>query len=105
MTEQVKENPILILKLASGEEVLSEAITDDISFYLVKPVVIISYPDEQTQQMKLGLMPFLPYAKRDAIVVSRIGTHMAIPEDDMIRSYKEFTTGIALPEEKKIQLM
>lgn len=104
MIEETKAaDNIVVLKLASGEDVIADCVADDTNYYLENPVQIISYPDETTNQMKLGLLPFMPFCKRNGVCLSRIGTHLAIPDEGLVRSYKEFVTGIALPD-NKIQL-
>lgn len=98
MSEQETEKKILLFKLASGEDVISRMVSDELYFYLDSPQQILSYPDQASGQMRVGLVPFMTYAEDDGIVLSRIGTHFGIPSDAMQRSYISAITGIELPD-------
>lgn len=96
MSEEQKEN-ILLVRLASGEEVIGDVGMDDINIYAKNMVELVKVPNPNNpQQMGMGMLDFMPYA--ESIAFSRIGTHIAIPTEQLIRSYKQFTTGIALPD-------
>lgn len=103
MTEQTQDQNILIFKLASGEEVMARAAMDEISVYLQDPVQLVTYPDETSRTMKVGFVPFAPYSAEGGVCLSRIGTHLIMPNEEMVRSYRSFTSGIELPS-SKIQL-
>jgi len=103
MSEQQTEKKILLFKLASGEEVISRMVSDELYFYLDSPQKILSYPDQASGQMRVGLIPFLGYAEEDGVVLSRIGTHFAIPSEAMQRTYISAVSGIQIPD-SSIQL-
>jgi hypothetical protein len=87
---------ILILKLASGEEIIADSVVDDINIYVKDCVQIINIPDNTGQSTRTAFMPWAPYA--DSFVISRIGTHIGMPGDKLIRAYKEMVSGIELPD-------
>lgn len=91
-----EKETILILKLASGEELVAKAALDDISIYISDPVQIINIPDASGQATRTAFMPFAPYA--ESFMISRIGTHIGMPGENLIRAYKEMVTGIAIPD-------
>lgn len=92
----MSEETILILKLASGEEIVAQAALDDISIYVTEPVQIINIPDANGQSTRTAFMPWAPYA--DSFMLSRIGTHIGMPSEKLVRAYKEMISGIELPD-------
>jgi hypothetical protein len=92
----MEEEKILILKLASGEEIVANAALDELAIYVNDPVQIINIPDANGQSTRTAFMPWAPYA--DSFMISRIGTHIGIPGDKLIRAYKEMISGIELPD-------
>ena len=93
----------LVAKLSSGEEIIGRVNADEFNYYFDDPAQIMTFPDQATGSVKVGTYPFLPFAERDGIMISRVGTHVAIPKESMVMSYREFTSGIALPK-SEIQL-
>lgn len=94
---------VLILKLNSGEELLTEVLEKN-GIYLCSDVLqILSYPDEESGQLRMGLMEFMPYANKEGGVA--IPTNMAIiaiPSDDLLNKYQEKFGKIITPSSKKI---
>ena len=84
----------LVLKLASGEEVIgtvTEAIGSGNSFVVNKPVMIV-----QSHQA-LHFAPFLVMANQDKSITINNVVAYADPSDEVERSYQSAMTGIELP--------
>ena len=86
----------LIVKLSSGEELIAKIKADEFNYYLTEATQIVQYPDQSTGSMRVGLIPFMPYAEEE-IVVSRVGVVTAFPKESMVMSYRQFISGIELP--------
>lgn len=94
---------ILILKLNSGEEIITEAHEANGVYVCENPLLIITAPDEEEGQMRMGLVPFLPFADTSKGVA--IPTNMAIlalPTDDLANHYKQKFGKIITPPSQKI---
>lgn len=89
------QKQILVFKLTSGEEIISRMVADELCFYLEDPYQIMIYPDD-SGRTQLGLMPFMGYSQDDSIVLSRIGTHFALPNSELEKAYLSATSGIQL---------
>lgn len=93
---------IMVLKLSSGEEILSEVDNSiEFSYLLINPMLIMQDYDDATGKMRMGFMPFMPY------VDGPIGvpTNMAIvgtPTEQLENSYKERFGKIITPSTGKI---
>jgi hypothetical protein len=84
----------LVLKLASGEEVIgkvTEVFGSGDSFKVNRPVMIV-----QANQA-LHFAPFLVMANQDKDVTINNVVAYAEPSDDMERSYQSAISGIELP--------
>lgn len=94
---------ILILKLNSGEELLTEAVEKNGVYLCTNPLLILGDVDEQSGQFRMGMTPFMPYADADAGM--GIPTNMAIvaiPTEDLANHYREKFGKIITPPAQKI---
>lgn len=94
---------ILILKLNSGEELLTEAEEKNGVYLCQNPLLILGDIDEQSGQFRMGMTPFMPYA--DASGGVGIPTNMAIvaiPTEDLANHYREKFGMIITPGTQKI---
>jgi hypothetical protein len=96
---------ILILGLTSGEHILA-TVTETGGAYLCFEVLsIISNTDEKTGEMRMGLMPFMPYADpAGGFIVPTMMATVAIPSETLVRHYKTIHGKIITPPEQKIIL-
>lgn len=89
----------LILRLTTGEDILASVTRDpDGDTLTVKDPFVIMSQWANDGTLKMGLMPFMPYAKDNVITVKRdnvIAT--ATPVDEILKQYTKQTSGILLP--------
>lgn len=99
----MNETNILILKLTSGEELLTEVEERSGVYLCSKPLLILTDPDPSTGQMRMGFMEFMPFAKAEAgMAVPSNMAIMAIPSDALANMYREKFGKIILPSKGKI---
>lgn len=84
---------VQIVRLTTGEEVVAK-VKYDKGFYTLTDGILLVPAGEG----KIGMVPFVPYAKRDPIVVNENSVmFVAEPMDELKKQVIEATTGIAMP--------
>lgn len=96
-------NPILILVLANGDQLLAETTESGGAYVCANVLQILTRADESTGQMSMGMMPYLPYATGD-IAVPTFSTTVAIPNQELLNHYSRQFGKIITPPEPKIFL-
>lgn len=102
----MSEKDVLILALSSGEHLLTQVEASNDGSYLCSGVLqIMSDMDTSTGQMRMGLVPYLPFADPDAgIAIPMTMAAIAIPSADLKNHYAEKFGLIITPPEPKIFL-
>jgi hypothetical protein len=98
---------IQILKLVTGEEVLSEIESQDESCYVLVNPVGIAVVRGKDGQPSVGLAPFPLHAEQKTgatIAISKKNVvYSYVPAEDFIKNYNQiFGTGIILPSQQLI---
>lgn len=97
------ENVVLILGLVSGEHLIA-TVEERQGAYLCSNVLqIVTDPDVNTGQVRMGLMPYMPYADPDSgFAVPTNMAIMAVPSEDLLNHYNERFAKIITPSTKII---
>jgi len=96
---------ILILALPSGEHLIAQ-VEERQGAYLCSDVIqILSDPDPKTGHMRMGFVPYLPFANAEAgMAIPTNMAVMAVPSDDLANHYREKFGLIIAPPTPKIIL-
>ena len=96
---------ILILGLSNGDQILA-SVVETAGAYLCSDILAIVFrDDEATGEMRMGLMPFMPYADpAGGFIVPTIMATVAIPSQKLLRHYQQSFGKIITPPESKIIL-
>ena len=92
-TSQFNNGDVVSFKLTNGEEILAKIVASDMSTYTIsKPVTIMA------QQQGLQFVQGFFTANQDKnITLNKSAVIMtAVPAEEVVKSYTEATTGIAL---------
>lgn len=82
------ESTVMILKLTNGEEILADC-QDTPNAYVCKNAMEFMKSLDDSGQMNLGMVDYMPYAK-DGFVVSKVAVvAFAIPADGMLKQYNQ----------------
>lgn len=81
-------NDILILGLVSGEHIMGEVEERNGAYFVSDVVVILSEPDQATGKMRMGMMPYMPYAQ-NGVMVPAATTILASPTEELRNYYSE----------------
>ena len=85
---------VQIVRLSTGEEVVAKVVYDK-GFYTLTDGILLVPAGEG----KIGMVPFVPYAKRDPVTIGEQHVMFVVePADELKRQVIEATTGIAMPE-------
>ena len=92
------ENNVKILKLITGEEVITRVTEGDAGFIILdEPMQIHTVSDHQTNRLRFILIPFMKIIKTKKITIS---TDHILVEDDPIegieKDYLSIITGLTL---------
>jgi len=83
-----------IVRLTTGEEVVAKVVYDK-GFYTLTDAILLVPAGEG----KIGMVPFVPYAKRQPVQIGEQHVMFVIePADELKKQVIEATSGIALPE-------
>lgn len=98
---------IKVLKLTTGEEVLSEIESESETEYVLSNPVGIAVVRGKDGQPSVGLAPFPLHAeqKKDATIAlpKRSVVYSYVPAEDFISNYKQiFGAGIIVPPQKSL---
>ena len=96
------ENDVKVLKLVSGEEVVSKVTDEGYHVTLLKPVKFVMVPVSQTQ-MGFEMHPFVMLSKDDEVELPKefIMT-MCSAIDEIAKSYNSQFSDIVVPQEKRL---
>jgi len=96
---------ILVLVLSNGDQLLAE-VTETGGAYLATNVLqILTQPDENTGQMRMGIVEYLPYCDTSAGIAIPTGqTIVAIPGEEILNHYNARFGKIITPPTPKIIL-
>ena len=93
---------IKILKLVSGDDVITTTIGEGDGIVMEKPIRLMSYPDPQTGDMGIVFMKWCPYTDKEVFKIASIHViteveEKDIPEDILNEYRKKFGSGIDIP--------
>ena len=91
-------NNIKLIKLSTGEEVLTEIVTSDLEGYQIKNAVTLIYQPSPDGKMTAGFAPFMPYSKGDITVASSSLIAEANVDDQMLYEYKRIFSNIVVAQ-------
>ena len=84
---------VQIVRLTTGEEVVAKVVYDK-GFYTLTDAILLVPAGEG----KIGMVPFVPYAKRQPVTIGESHVMFVIePADELKRQIVEMTSGIAVP--------
>ena len=84
---------VQIVRLSTGEEVVAK-VSYEKGFYTLTDGILLVPAGEG----KIGMVPFVPYAKRTPVVVGEQHVMFVVePADELKKQVIEATTGIAMP--------
>jgi hypothetical protein len=103
--ENTTTSDVLILGLTSGEKLLCEVIEQQGAFLCSNVLEIVTDADPSNGQMRMGLMPYMPYAEASAgLAVPSIMATVAVPGEELLNHYKTKFGMLITPPEPKIFL-
>lgn len=92
---------VQIVRLSTGEEVVAK-VSYDKGFYTLTDGILLVPAGEG----KIGMVPFVPYAKRTPVAVSEQHVMFVVePADELKKQVIEATTGIAMPGNSGLKLV
>jgi hypothetical protein len=80
------EHPVLLLKLASGEEIVSKVMEEGTTMILIKPQQFV-LQDDGRGGVSGGFAPFMPIAKSQIVNLVQRPIAIGEPEDNVVESY------------------
>ena len=86
------ENDIKVLKLISGEEVVTRVEQKNTMFILDNPMILKVIPNQQTGQMQAALIPWFMAGKNEKITISI--DHVIAQDDPKEQSEKNYLSTI-----------
>lgn len=101
MSEQ-KVTDLMIVGLPTGERLLADVSAEGGSFLLSNTLQIMERVD-QDGSMRMGLVPFMPYAE-DGISVPMQSVILAVPSAELRRHHQNAFSKIITPEQQGIIL-
>ena len=82
------ERNLLILKLQSGEEILSEVVEEENgTLTLIRPFAILMHQDEFTGKLDARLVPFMMLSDKSIISITERPIAMSAPSDEGLNLY------------------
>lgn len=91
MSENIK-----VFKSIAGEDILAEVVdTKDTHYVLKNPASLVL--QETEQGVRVGLQPFMPFAKGNIALYANSVMCEAIPDDSMVKEYKRIFSPIETP--------
>ena len=92
---------VQIVRLSTGEEVVAK-VTFDKGFYTLTDGILLVPAGEG----KIGMIPFVPYAKRDPIAIGEAHVMFTVePGAELKRQVLEATSSIILPDTGGLKLV
>ena len=88
---------IRVFKTLSGEDIISEVSKVEETHYVLKnPSVLVL--QETESGVRVGLAPFMPYAKGSIALYASSVMAEAAPDDSMVDEYKRIFSPIVVPQ-------
>jgi hypothetical protein len=92
---------VQIVRLSTGEEVVAK-VTYDKGFYTLTDGILLIPAGEG----KIGMIPFVPYAKRDPVVIGEAHVMFTVePAAELKRQVLEATSSIIMPDSGGLKLV
>ena len=92
---------VQIVRLSTGEEVVAK-VTFDKGFYTLTDGILLIPAGEG----KIGMIPFVPYAKRDPVVIGEAHVMFTVePGAELARQVLEATSSIIMPDTGGLKLV
>ena len=90
---------VKLIRLTSGEEVIAKVVEEtNGTFQVNKPAIILP-----AGQGRLALVPWMPYAETDTMVIPEKVVAFSIdPKIDLVNEYTSMTTGLVVPDKKAV---
>lgn len=91
------DNEVVVLKLISGEEIITKLSNTTDGLVALKPISIIYQPREDGQT-GIGFAPFMPYVDEDKPVMLNADLifSQGTPDKPLFNEYIRVTTGLQL---------
>ena len=84
----MENDDLLILALSSGEHLLATVVESGNAYVCSNVLQILSDVDQESGQMRLGTVPYLPFADPDGgIAIPNTMASVAIPSKEMKEMY------------------
>jgi len=95
---------VKIVRMSTGEDVISTVDKDSVGNYTMKkPFIIVPTQSAPGQPVKLMLTPYMPYADDDKITISADKVVTSVrPKKDILDSYNQNTSSILTPSKELI---
>lgn len=93
---------VFILKLVTGETILTKLEEDPQMFHLVKPIAIFEQHDQASGKVGIAMADFMPYAEGHGVMKSAVVV-LGLAQEALANNYREAIGDIILPP-SKIQL-
>ena len=105
MSNIEKSSDILVLVLANGDTIIGEVTESGGAYLVVSPLQILTQPDEETGQVRMGIVDYLPFCNTEAgIAIPTSTAVVAIPGEELITHYNTRFSKIITPPTPKIIL-
>lgn len=100
-TPEVKNSAVLFIQLVTGVEIIAKTAELEEGFVVQDPVQLVA-SDDGNGKVRMGLASFLPYVKDGVLIPKTSVLAIGEPQDSLLDSYREMTTGIVVPNNKII---
>lgn len=92
------------LKLASGDEIIGEIVTETTTEITLKNAVLVAIQQSPDGRAALGFLPFMPYLGKDKNITFKSANVMVLEEvdDQMKNQYNSVFGGIVVPPKQLI---
>lgn len=97
------ENPILILVLSNGDQLIGK-VEESSGAYICTDVLQIMTEVGQDGSMRMGTIPYLPFADDTGIAIPSATTILAKPNQELLDYYNQRFGNIITPTLPKIIL-
>lgn len=88
----------VIVKLATGEDVMGRVLNSDDSHYLLNFPQVVMTKWAEAGNLQMGLIPFMAFAHDDKVAIYRSSIVAECdPPRELIQEYTKMTSGIILP--------
>ena len=93
---------VKVFKTINGEEIITEVVDVKETYYVMKEPATLVLQETETG-VKVGLLPYMPYANGNIALYANSVMAEAIPADSLISEYNRvFGSGIVTPSQSII---